>query len=91
MKKIADVTAEGSTYEISIVKLIGKPISDIVGYLTNEFGDATFQMCRVVFEDGTDLWCEGEHDLPYLTNSSTKQPNFDDETLKAIYEQEKQT
>lgn len=88
MKKLSEVTVAGSDYRISLRKLVGVPIVDIVGYITDEFGDATFKMCGVVFENGTRLVCEGEHDLPYLTGFGINEPpNFDDETLQALYDE----
>jgi hypothetical protein len=87
--KIHDINIEGSDYLISLHKLIGKPIKDIQGYLTSEFGDVTFKMSKVEFADGTFLGCEGEHDLPYLVGFD-EQPNFDDETLQELYDQEKE-
>ena len=67
MKK-ADVAVPGSDLYISLNKLHGKAVKDIHGYITTEFGDPTFKMSKVVFEDGTSVFCEGEHDLPYLTD-----------------------
>lgn len=84
-----DVLIDGSNYEISLFKLIGKKIKDITGSITKEFGDPTFKMYKVVFEDDTFMVCEGEHDLPYLTEWG-EQPNFDEETLEAIYSEDKE-
>lgn len=78
-----------SSFEISLVKLITKPIKDIRGYLTTEFGDPVFKMTKVEFEDGTFLGCEGEHDLPYLVRwGQTDQPNYDDKSLLRITKQD---
>jgi len=79
-------------YEISLTKLIGKPIADVRGYLTAEFGEPIFKMTKVEFEDGTFLGCEGEHDLPYLVNwGRTEQPNYDAETLERLYDEDDDT
>ena len=79
--------AKVSDYELGITKIVGKKIKEIRGYLTTEFGDVTFQMTKVEFEDGTFLGCDGEHDCPYLYDygNDNKQPNFDDEALEKIY------
>lgn len=53
--------------QLSLNKLMEKNIVDIEGYITTEFGDPVFKISSVVFEDGTDEFAEGEHDMPYLT------------------------
>ena len=68
MKDHKDVLVEGSDYQLSLVKLTGKKIKDIVGYISTEFGDPIFKLCFVVFEGGSEMGCEGEHDMPYLVN-----------------------
>lgn len=50
-------------------KLCGREIADVEGRFTAEFGDVTFKLLRIVFTDGSWLCCEGEHDLPYVTDS----------------------
>ena len=85
--KYEDIKVEGSTYLISLVKLIGKPIKDIQGYFTKEFGDVTFKVTDLVFEDGSEMGFEGEHDLPYLVSYASGQTNFDYETLERLYEE----
>ena len=57
---------------IDLAKLVGKKITNISGYITTEFGDPTFQLSQIIFEDGTFLWAEGEHDLPYLIDGDCK-------------------
>lgn len=47
-------------------ELIGKRIVEIEGYPSNEFGDPVFKIVQVVFDDGSKLWVEGEHDMPYI-------------------------
>lgn len=83
--KLADIRVEGSTYRCSLSKLIGKRIKDVHGYLANEFGDPAFKLSVIVFEDDTELDVEGEHDFPYVVG---EQPNYDEETLRALYEEE---
>jgi hypothetical protein len=82
--KREDVTTDG---RISLVKLTGKPIKDIVGRISNEWGSTFFQVFKVVFEDGSILFMEGEHDCPYLP-ATNQQPNMDEETLESLREKE---
>jgi hypothetical protein len=74
---------EVSEYEISLRKLIGKPIADIYGRITGTGEDAVFQMTRVRFRDGTFLSAEGEHDCPYLVEFDV-QPNYNTEVLQSL-------
>lgn len=86
--KIKDFQADGSNYETSLVKLTGKRIKDVKGYLANEFGSVSFKLTELVFEDGSEMGIEGEHDFPYLTTyPKHPQPNFDEETLETLYAQ----
>ena len=78
-------TPEG---RISLSKLFGKPL-DVVGYISKEFGEPTFKMTQIQFADGTLLWCEGEHDMAYLTNGyGEKAAKFDRKVLESLYQQE---
>ncbi len=81
-KKKADALVEGSDYLLSLNKLLGKKVVDIQGHLSNEFGQVTFQMYKIVLDDGTMFFAEGEHDFPYLTDGDAK---FDEDQFKAIY------
>lgn len=65
-------------FYLSLTAVAGKKIKDIQGYITHEFGDPTFQLCNIIFEDGSEMGCEGEHDLPYLTayDLTHPQPEF---------------
>lgn len=85
MITLNDIKVEGSTYRLSLTKLMGKQIKDIHGYLSSELGDPVFKMINVVFEDGTKLGAEGEHDFPYLVG---EQPNHNEETLERLYAEE---
>lgn len=57
--------------EISLAEMMQRGVVDVYGWVSEEFGDLTFQMTRVVFDDGTAVGCEGEHDHPYVTPSGT--------------------
>lgn len=87
MKTLSDVRVDD--YQISLVKLTGKAIKDIYGYLSTEFDEPIFKMTRVVLEDDSYFFTEGEHDCPYLTSGGiTNGAEFDDEELQAIYDEE---
>lgn len=82
MKKHKDVIADiNNNWElISLEKLCGTRIKEIQGSLSKEFGDLTFTLTRILFEDGS--WCrvEGEHDFPYLSGLKVE-----DAELESIY------
>lgn len=84
---IDDLAAEGSTYLISLTKLTKQPIVDIQGYLSDDYGDASFKLCHVVFADGTKIDVDGEHDFPYLSSYEADALNLDIDTLNALFEQ----
>jgi hypothetical protein len=87
MLSVKDILAEGSTYEISLYKLIGKRVVDVRGYLSDEFDEAVFKITVIELEDGTLLAVGGEHDFPYLEDLS-KQPNGDLDTLQALLDED---
>ncbi len=51
-------------------KVLGKKVKDIEVSITYEFGDPTIQLCKLILEDGSYAWCEGEHDMSYLAEGS---------------------
>jgi hypothetical protein len=68
----------------SLSKLVGKKIADITGYPTDPFGGTpVFKLHQIVFEDGTTVYAEGEHDVPYIP-SDEELKNMDESTLKAL-------
>lgn len=87
MVELKDIAVEGSAYKQSLSKLIGKPIQDIHGYISQEFDSPAFKLSCIVFADGTKLDVEGEHDFPYLTNPFEAQPNYDGGTLVRLYDE----
>lgn len=71
---------------ISLSKLCGnKIIKDIYGYFSQESG-VMVVINKIIFEDDTYLYCEGEHDFPYVVNGSCKLPN--NEILEKLYDEE---
>lgn len=65
-------------WTLSLAAVAGKKIKDIQGYISGELGDATFKLCDIVFEDGSIMGVEGEHDFPYITvyEKTNPQPEF---------------
>ena len=66
-------------YEQSLSAIKGKKITDIVGYVTAEYGDDTlvFKLTRILFEDGSHEDVEGEHDFPYIPSEARTQTLFE--------------
>ena len=78
-----------SDYEIGLSLLVGKKIKEVKGSLTRVMGKVSFELTEIVFEDSSKMSVEGEHDFPYLTEyQSQPQPNFDDDTLARLYEEQ---
>lgn len=86
--ELSDILIEGDDYDISLSKLVGKTIKDVVGYITTEYGSAMFKLSYIVFEDGSQVGVEGEHDLPYVIEyAKWPMPNLDDDLLNELKEQ----
>lgn len=71
---------------LSLSKVVGQKIKDITGYVTMEFGEPVFKISNVVLENGGTLYCEGEHDMPYVTSGNGAE--ISDDLLQAIYDEE---
>lgn len=74
--------------DISLSKLIGKQIKDVHGSLRTDFGQVTMKLTKLIFDDNSFMFFEGEHDFPYLTNGDIDQPNFNDENLDRLYNEQ---
>lgn len=86
MKTLKEVTVDDS---ISLSKLTGMPIKDVLGYISMEFGEPCFKMVKIVLDDNSAFWAEGEHDMPYLTDGyGDNAAKFDEEELQSIYDEE---
>lgn len=66
--------AEGSDYHVSIEKWLGVGVKDILIYFSTELGEVTAKLSKIVFDDGTMLYVEGEHDFPYLADAGKSTP-----------------
>lgn len=54
---------EGDDFWVSLNAATGKKIKDIVGYFSNPYGGGvSFGLSQIIFDDGTKVWVEGEHD-----------------------------
>lgn len=87
--KLSDVQIpDGSRWpNLSLAKLCGKTIADVEVSLSTEFGDVGLKLKRITFTDGTQLWCEGEHDHPYVTDG-TEPVLPSEEVLNELYKEE---
>lgn len=86
MKTLNEVQVKGEYFFlVSLSKLVGKPIKDIQGYISKEFGEPVFQVSRVILEDGTSIAFNGEHDIAYLEDYNHV---ISQEQLQALYDEE---
>lgn len=77
---------DGSDYLFSLSKFVGKKVVDLVGYPSDPFGGTPiFCITEVIFEDGTNAFLEGEHDVVYLP-SEEKMRNMSEKTLQSFIE-----
>ena len=55
-------------YETALSEVIGAKVVEVAGYVSLDLGRDTpvFKITRILFEDGTAMDVEGEHDMPYL-------------------------
>ena len=100
MKKLADVqvsqvyeyTIQGRTvaYErtyLSLSKLLDQPITDIIGRVSEEFGEPVFKAMYVMLASGSQIGLNGEHDIAYVEDYSAS-PGLAVEQLQALYDEE---
>jgi len=86
-----DIKLNGGTYEDSLSLLAGKQIKDVAGYISAAFGRHTlvFKISYILFEDGSKLYVEGEHDIPYIGSQWEREgmafPNLADEALTRLW------
>jgi hypothetical protein len=73
---------------LSLSKLLGQPIKDILGYVSTDLsGDPQFKLCFIILVDGSEIGVEGEHDFPYVY-SDEESHNLSEETLQEIYDED---
>jgi len=85
-----EIKVTGSTYSLSLSKLVGKQIADVTFYVSHFDEDTpVIRLCQIVFDDGSEMDIEGEHDMPYATTyTKWPMPNTDDETLEELAKEE---
>lgn len=60
-------------FYMSVSKLAGKKIKDITCYISDPYGGGAIPvLSTLIFEDGTEMDFEGEHDTAYLVHYGTK-------------------
>lgn len=84
LKDVRPDDENAADYDYSLNKLLGKKVKDIYWY-PGVLGVWVCKLTKVIFEDDTYMWIEGEHDFPYLTG---KHPNLDEEVMLALYKEE---
>jgi hypothetical protein len=88
MKKLADVLVDTKFghKQISLSKLTGQPITDILGFMTSR-GEPVFEIANIVLADGTVLFVDGEHEAAYLEvlGDAEQHEGLDQETLDSLY------
>jgi nucleotide-binding universal stress UspA family protein len=58
----------GDSYDwlLSLSKLAGSEVVDVTVTTSREFGEPVVVLHSIVFNNDTELFVEGEHDMPYL-------------------------
>ncbi len=72
-----------SDHEYGLTKILGKQILEVNGYISTEYAEPAFKMTSILFTDGTNVTCEGEHDCPYLAYNDKL-----DEQCQKIHDEE---
>ena len=74
--------------DFSLSKLVGKKVVDILGYPSDPFGGTPlFKINQIVFDDGSTVWVEGEHDTAYLS-ADDEMKNMDEDTLQGFIDED---
>ena len=85
---VADTKLNGNDTMTKLEELVGKKIKSIDGYISHEFDDPVFKLSKIIFEDDTFLWTEGEHDIAYVYNYGTDDILTDEMMEKAHAKEE---
>lgn len=83
--KIEDCKFDDDRFYLSLSKVYGKKVKDLVGFISTPFDEDTyiFKISKVVFEDGTDEWLDGEHECAFIPMSDTNEKTF-----KSLFKQQ---
>lgn len=87
--KLTDVLSDGSNFEISLSKLVGKKVKDVLGYVSGIGNNPLcFTLTNILLEDGSEIGVDALRDFPYLsTYAKYPQSNLDEETLEDLFNQ----
>ena len=85
---LKDVLFEG-TSDISLSKLLGRPIKDICGQISEEFDEPCFQITKIILKDGTVVDVNGEHSIAFICSDESAPENLQTERLQALIEADK--
>lgn len=88
MKTLKDVQIkiEGRSFpQISLSKLTGVKIKDVLGYISAEFGEPVFKITQIITETGHTMFTNGEHNIAYLEDSDGLIPH---EQLVSLHNEE---
>lgn len=80
-------TGEPYTYtseHISLSKLFDRKVVDLYVSISREFDGSVLSVHQVVFDDGTSLIVDGEHDIAYLTVPYRQEGNFPQYTARVL-------
>lgn len=87
--KLDDVKANDDGFWISLTKLTGLQIVDIVGHISFDGGGTIFlDLSHVRLSNGAQMWFGGEHDIVWLESPNV--PNYNEETLEELQRQRRE-
>ena len=83
----ADVLTPEGDLDVGLSRLVGKEIREVCGYFADMGGGVSFKLTHIIFDDGSQVGIEGEHDFPYVaTFRKWTFPTLEEETLNRLYE-----
>lgn len=85
MVNLNDVLSQHHSKGISLLKLLGKEVLDIIGEVSYEDGEKTFIVESIVFKDGSVVRLVGESmEECYAYIDNLEDHKLDQETLKSL-------
>ncbi len=85
----ADTLVPEGHMDVGLSRLVGKEIREVCGYFADIGAGATFKLTHIIFDDGTQVGVEGEHDFPYVaTFAKWPMPNLEEDVLERLYEEQ---
>jgi hypothetical protein len=83
MKTLADVKFDPNSFFMSLNKLLDKRVVDIRCGISKEWGEPVVTCYSILFDDGTSVSLQGEHDIIYIDDTTCSE-----EQLDLLYEEE---